>query len=200
MFIRSSSDVFQLWYEYIRFSFRLTYTDAKQYEALRIDHPLNQLIKINKDREQTLRVKGKDYLLPVGTNLHLSLAAVHTLPRYWGDSNLTWRPERFLTSTSPGIENEVLAPDTSAHYLPWAYGQRICPGKKFSQVELVAVLAMLFRNHVASPQPKHGESMEDAQARLFRTGMNINHEGTMLFEIAQPKEAALVWTRRSTRA
>ncbi|KAF1953538.1 cytochrome P450 [Byssothecium circinans] len=169
---------------------------AVVYEALRLDHPLNQLVKTTKDHAQTLQVDGKTYTLPAGTNVHLSLAAVHTHPRYWGDEGLKWKPERFITSADSGIEGEILAPDTSAFFLPWAYGQRICPGKKFSQVELVAALAMLFRDHVVAPQPQPGESMETARSRLFKTGMDINHEGTMLFEIAEPQKAALVWSER----
>ncbi|KAF2641035.1 cytochrome P450 [Massarina eburnea CBS 473.64] len=143
---------------------------------------------INEEREYVSR--------DIEHNQHLSLAAVHTHPQYWGDEGLTWKPERFITSTKAGIENEVLAPDTSAHFLPWAHGQRICPGKKFSQVELVAALVMLFRDHVVAPQRQRNESMEDARSRLFKTGMEINHEGTMLFEVAEPQKAALIWSKR----
>jgi cytochrome P450 len=171
--------------------------DKLQYESLRFNHPLSQLVKTTGNQPQTLKVGEETYTIPAGTNIHLSLSALHTHPRYWGKDGLTWKPERFITATLAGIENETLAPDTSANFLPWAFGQRICPGKKFSQVELVAALVMLFRNHVVGPQVQPGQSVDEARATLFRTGMEINHESTMLFEMAEPKKATLVWDKRS---
>jgi cytochrome P450 len=166
-----------------------------QYEALRLDHPLNQLVKTVKS-DQELTVGDKTFTIPAGTNIHLNLAALHTHPKYWGQEGLAWNPKRFVTSQGTSIEEESLAPDTSAYFIPWAYGQRICPGKKFSQVELVAALVTLFRNHVVNPQQLPGESLTHARERLFRTGMDVNHQGTILFEMAEPTKAALVWSRR----
>ena len=174
------------------------HTDTReQYESLRLNHPLNQLVKTTSTHPQTLLLKNKQHTLPAGTSLHLNLAALHTHPRYWGASGLTWNPARFITSTGPGIiENEFLAPDTSANFIPWAHGQRICPGKKFSQVELVGALARLFRDHVVAPRVRAGETAQSARERMVRTGMDIDHQGTMLFEISRPEGAALVWSRR----
>ena len=170
---------------------------AVVYEALRFDHPLGQLVKTTGAHAQPLKVGDETYSLPAGTNVHLNLAALHTHPQYWGADSLKWKPERFITSTQAGIENEVLAPDTTAQFVPWVYGQRLCPGKKFSQVELVSALATLFRDHVVGPQPQPGQSIDDARAMLFKTGMDINHEGTILNEIAEPHKAALVWSKRA---
>ena len=61
----------------------------------------------------------------------------------------------------------------------------------------MASLAMLFRSHVVGPQTQPGQSVEEARAALFETGLNINHEGTMLFDIAEPHKAALVWSKRA---
>lgn len=145
--------------------------------------------------------------IPPGTSIHLSMAAMHTHPDYWGDDSLSFKPQRFITSpttnttTTNGspptsLQNESLAPDSSTNFLPWATGQRLCPGKKFSQVELVAVLAVLFRSYTVRPETLAGESLADARKRIYREGMQIEHEGTILHEIMRPKNCGVVWERR----
>lgn len=49
------------------------------------------------------------------------------------------------------MEDEVLLSDKFLEFFGWAYGQRVCLGKRLSQVELVAALAVLFRNHCVDP-------------------------------------------------
>ncbi|KAK5458405.1 hypothetical protein LTS15_004486 [Exophiala xenobiotica] len=49
-------------------------------------------------------------------------------------------------------KKETLAPPPpGAAYIPWAVGPRVCPGKKFSQVECVTVIAMLLRSYRLKP-------------------------------------------------
>jgi cytochrome P450 len=174
--------------------------DQVQMEVLRLNHPLSQLVKTTGPQSLPVEVNGKTYILPPQTNIHLNLSALHTHPQYWGENSLLFNPYRFIssptTTTSPGsLDTEVLASDTTKTFLPWAHGQRLCPGKKFSQVELVAALATLFHNHRVQPELLPGESLDDARKRMFKTGMEINHEGTMLFEIKEPKKARLTWVK-----
>lgn len=148
---------------------------------------------------QSLRIGSRDVTIPPGTAIHLSLAALHTHPDYWGTDSLKWNPKRFISITDgadASIENEVLASDTQAHFLPWATGQRVCPGKKFSQVELVAMLATIFRDYTVSPHPNEGESLDEARRRIFRTGMEIEHQGSILHEIRRPGSISLSWSKR----
>ena len=124
---------------------------------------------------------------------------MHTHPQYWGDDSMEWNPNRFISTPADAqesLENEVLASDTQEHFLPWATGQRVCPGKKFSQVEIVATLAYIFRDYTVHPQPREGESMDDARARIFQTGMEIEHESKILHEIRHPETIALSWSKR----
>jgi cytochrome P450 len=166
-----------------------------------MSHPLTNLCKTTNDQARTIVTRDRTVIVPAGTAVHLSMSALHTHPQYWGDDGLEWKPQRFVSSTQPKtqsftFEDETVAPDTSAHYLPWAYGQRICPGKKFSQVELVAALAMLFRDHKVEPLPHPGESMNDARKRAFATALEVDHEGKMLFEMKYPEKACLMWSKR----
>jgi hypothetical protein len=80
------------------------------------------------------------------------------------------------------LESEVLAPDTSFRFFPWSDGRFLCPGKKFAQVELVAALAVLFRRHRVQPQCMENENLGQAQDRIFRAILDIEHEGKILHE------------------
>jgi len=79
--------------------------------------------------------------------------------------------------------------------MPWAWGQRACPGKKFSQVELVAALAVLFRDWRVEVVPREGESVEGARERAWRASLVVDHEGHMLHEMVRPEGVALKWIR-----
>jgi cytochrome P450 len=46
-------------------------------------------------------------------------------------------------------------------------GARICPGKRFAQVEFVAVMAALFREHRIHVVPRDEESLRVAQGRII---------------------------------
>jgi cytochrome P450 len=69
----------------------------------------------------------------------LNCSALHTLPSYWGADSLVWRPGRWLDG-----KEEIIQPPPGRSN-PWTVGPRVCPGKKFSQVEFVAVIARLFQ-------------------------------------------------------
>lgn len=49
----------------------------------------------------------------------------------------------------------------------WVFGHRVCPGKKFSQVEFVAVVAHLLSLYRVELVEEPGESRGDARRRLM---------------------------------
>ena len=169
-------------------------------ETLRICHPLSQLVKTTGPTPQPLTFNNATYIIPAGTSVHCSLPALHSHPKYWGPEPLAWNPEQHLSipldKQTHSFEDEVLAPDTSAHFLPWAWGQRVCPGKRFSQVELVAVLAALFRDWKVEVVPERGESLGEARERAWGSSLKVDHEGHMLHEMVNPRSAGLRWVRR----
>lgn len=80
-------------------------------------------------------------------------------------------------------------------FLGWSEGVRDCPGKKFSQVEFVALMVGLFRQWRVDPVQKHpGESIEAARRRI----LNLIREDTgwvLLLQMLHPDRAPLVWRK-----
>jgi cytochrome P450 len=169
-------------------------------ESLRICHPLSQLVKTTGLTPQPLKFNGETYIIPAGTSVHCSLPALHAHPKYWGPNPLAWNPQQHIgVSAKKGtdsFENEVLASDTSENFMPWAWGQRVCPGKRFSQVELVAVLATLFRNWRVEIVPEGQETPEQARKRVWASSLKVDHQDHMLHEMVNPESVGLVWVRR----
>lgn len=143
-------------------------------EQLRLIPPVIGIPKVTpKDRPQTLHIDGKQITVPENTYVTLNTAASHRNPRYWPHTSaedlLEFRPERWLldpSKTTPGQhEDEEYAaeeglefetdkrPDTAASlfrpakgaYLPFSEGYRSCLGRRFAQVEILAVLAVIFQ-------------------------------------------------------
>ena len=73
----------------------------------------------------------------------------------------------------------------------------MCPGKKFGQVEFVAVMAALFRTHRVEPVPDRGESMESARVRT----MAVVNDSSMrlLLQMAKPERVGLRWISQEPR-
>jgi hypothetical protein len=72
----------------------------------------------------------------------------------------------------------------------------VCPGKRFSQVELVAVLAVLLRDWKVKVVPEPGETEEGARKRAWECSLEVDHEGHMLHEMVNPKSVGLRWVKR----
>ncbi|CAG8954816.1 hypothetical protein HYFRA_00004742 [Hymenoscyphus fraxineus] len=169
-------------------------------ESLRICHPLSQLVKTTGSIAQPLKIDGTMYMIPAGTSVHCSLGALHTHSLYWTDP-MAWNPSRFISSTKPedirNYEDEVLAADTSDHFMPFAWGQRVCPGKRFAQVELVAAIAMLFKDWRIKPEPEKGETEAQARDRAWKSSLIVDHEGHMLHEMVEPEKVGMSWIKNS---
>jgi len=105
---------------------------------------------------------------------------------------MAWDPTRFIDEQDGrGIEAEQLRNFADGQFIPWSHGERVCPGKRFSQVELAAALAVLFRDHRVEPVPEAGETMKDARERVQRISMDI--QMTLLNEMYRPETLGLRW-------
>ena len=165
-------------------------------ESLRLCHPLPSSSKLTK-KPSSLNVGGNTYLIPQNTNVQLNFCALHTNPKIWGENALEWNPERFIQPSkndNHGIESEQLRHFPEGHYMPWSTGERVCPGKRFSQVELVATLAVLFRSHRVDPIPEGSESLQQARRRAQDVSLDI--QMTLLNEMYRPERVGLSWTKR----
>lgn len=163
---------------------------AVMYETLRISHPISQLVKNTGAEPRAIRHDGKTYLIPPHTTVEINLPALSTMPSHWGADSLDWNPKRFIT-TGASFEDEVLPPDTTSRFFPWAYSRLVCPGKRFSQAELVGALAALFRDYRVESVPKPGESVQEACKRMKKLSEDI--EQRLLSEIREPQKISLRW-------
>lgn len=84
-------------------------------------------------------------------------------------------------------------PETGA-LLPWGSGPRVCPGKKFAQVEFVAVIARLFQKHQVKPSIEAGETRKQAERRV-RAAME-DSELNITLSMRKPDEIRLVWSEK----
>lgn len=150
-----------------------------------------------------LRVGNTTYTIPARTMVQLNWCGLHTNNNVWGESVMKWDPARFIetsttdTNSANPFELEKLKSSTEKTYMPWAYGERSCPGKKFSQVELAAAIAYLFRNHRVDPVPEGGETLAEARRRALGVSMDIQQ--TLLCEMYQPQSVGLKWTERVSK-
>ena len=128
--------------------------------------------------------------------------ALHAHPRYWGNDALDWRPSRWIEHPSGSkpdnigarlSQEKLLAPKKGA-YFAWSEGARSCPGKKFAQVEFVATVAALFRNHRANPVPHEGETLGQARARTLDVVKDTRMY--LLLNMRNPNSVAVSWSRR----
>lgn len=100
-----------------------------------------------------------------GTLVGGHLYGAHLSPR-WGPDASIFNPKRFISTSATGDE-ELIVPK-GALYVPWLFGPRIFPGKKFSQVEFVAVVAHILSEYRIELQRDDGESEEAARKRLMQ--------------------------------
>jgi cytochrome P450 len=129
-----------------------------------------------------IKVRNRTYTLPPHTMIIPSYSALQTHPRHLGTNSLDWEPSRWITSPNPppaasksaGTKlNGILSSETFLEFpkehnpfVAWGGGARICPGRKFSQVEFVGVLVGLSRKNRIRPLQLHGEDMGAARQRL----------------------------------
>lgn len=139
-----------------------------------------------------LKIDGKDIAIPPDTIVEVDLASLHHDPRSWGPDPLAFRPDRWVPTSvnteekqgdkkqqplSTSASNDrtydwqsgSLVTPTPGSFLPWTGGPRVCPGKKFAQVEFTRAMLGLFRGgrRVAIVE-EDGESQEEARARAQR--------------------------------
>lgn len=146
-------------------------------ETLRLLQPIVNIPKSTPvGRPQQLVLDGEQYTIPGNSHIFLS-AAVHRNPRYWpgpvdkakSDARPDvdeFRPERWLADNKVNDQfedinyddEELRGPsgeDTSGQlfkpvkgsYIPFSDGFRSCIGRRFAQVEILAVLAVVFSQY-----------------------------------------------------
>lgn len=131
------------------------------------------------DEGHELPVEDKTLFIPSKALLRLSCLSVHLLPEYWGPDSHEFKPARWIQSRdgsgstndslAEALDAEQIAPPPVAKetFFPWSMGARDCPGKKFAQVEFVAVMAYLFRHYRVEAVPLDGETFQETRRRIW---------------------------------
>ena len=149
---------------------------------------------------QLLKVNDKTITIPPNTMVIPSYAAIHSHPDHWGPDPLAWRPSRWIKSATPTTrlmcteDEEIIVPQRGV-YIPWSEGERSCPGKRFSQVEVVAALAAIFLDCRVDPVLESGESEEAARSRILHQ-IGTDSAQVLLLQMLHPERVPLVWRRK----
>ena len=125
------------------------------------------------------------YTIPPKTFIVANVAGLHARPSYWGADALVWRPDRWLD------DGQELIQPSPGTFIPWSSGPRVCPGKKFSQIEFVAVIAKLFQKNRVRPQLEVNEQVEEAGNRVRNVA--DDSELVMTLKMRDPERIKLLW-------
>ncbi|KAL4905045.1 hypothetical protein BDW74DRAFT_185182 [Aspergillus multicolor] len=152
-------------------------------ETLRLYPVAPTTMKATAESGADLRYNGQTHHLPPDISISLNPSVLHYLEEYWGPDVRTFNPRRwdkrnpdsFLARNDgveglsvPGLEHNTIHRPIRGSYIPFSDGERGCIGKKFAQVEFVAAIAVLFRNHRVRLARLGDETDEDARARVKR--------------------------------
>jgi cytochrome P450 len=174
---------------------------AVMYETLRLYAPVPTSRIVDGNLPQSLVIGNKTILLPPKTMIVPSYSSLQTDPKYWGSDSLEWRPSRFISSPSlsststQSLDDEELITPRRGTFLAWSGGARDCVGKKFSQVEFVAVMSSLFRDWRVRPVLIDGETAEAARKRVLHQ-IETDSAPVLLLQMLHPERCPLVWEKR----
>jgi ecdysone 20-monooxygenase len=71
------------------------------------------------------------------------------------ESAAEYKPERWLSPSG-----EFLLDNSSSIILPFGYGKRICPGRKYTELELMILVIKLVKNFKFAYKSKFGTQFE----------------------------------------
>ena len=161
---------------------RLKRCRAVLYEVLRLYPPVPALPSIASNGTQALDVDGQALIIPEGINLTVNLRAMQMHLQYWSNAR-SWQPSRWISNPAPAnspsddqIAGEQLLMPNKHIFFPWGEGPQICPGKKFAEVEAVAVFAYLFQAHRILAKRHPGESDEAVRKRVDKCLNDVDLE------------------------
>ncbi|KAI0346717.1 cytochrome P450 [Trametopsis cervina] len=139
-----------------------TYAMAVFYETLRLFPPVSAIPKVAAEDSVLYATNAVGEKIPIvvpkGTDLLLHVMALHQHPKYW-ENPTEFQPSRFMKPDWPRDA-----------FIPFSEGMRSCIGRRFAEVEVVAVLTLLslkFEIEVKVEPQFAGESFEQRKARLL---------------------------------
>ncbi|KAL2417999.1 Cytochrome P450 monooxygenase ORF6 [Exophiala dermatitidis] len=168
---------------------------ALMYETLRLYGPVVMMPRYTGDAAQTLRIGEQQHVIPPKTTVMINFAALHTHPSYWGPDPLAFRPDRWFVPAGENGEASTMLQPVPGVFVPWNLGPRVCPGKKFSQVEFTRIIFGLFADGTRVEVVKQeGETDEDARRRVLDVVKNAKIEVTL--KMTDAERISLKWIKR----
>lgn len=128
---------------------------AAMHETLRAYGPAPTIARYASNVE-TLNIAGQEVVIPARTFVSTNFTGCHYDKEVWGKDATAWKPQRWIEVVD-GKEQLKKSPEL----LAWSVGPRICPGKKFSQVEFTAVMDMVLREYRLEASPGLQDALED---------------------------------------
>lgn len=146
---------------------------------------------VTPNQDQTIMVDGERHILPAGACISLCASSVHANPLHWPakpskvhpgkDDIADYVPERWFRKNIHAGKDEdstddegedyggFKGRDTSAQlfrpergaYIPFSDGARACLGRRIAQVEVIAALAVLFKDYSVELAVDEWASEED---------------------------------------
>ncbi|PSN66490.1 cytochrome P450 [Corynespora cassiicola Philippines] len=173
---------------------KLVRTLAVMYETLRLTNPAPMLVRRStKQTELPIITPSGPSTLNVapGTIVGGEFYGAHLSP-LWGPEAEIFNPKRFVSVNESG-EEKLVVPEGPI-YCPWVFGPRVCPGKKFSQVEFVALVAQILSKYRVEAFRNEGESVKAAESRLM--GVLDHKFFNISTHLKHPEDASIQLVRR----
>ncbi|WDK19634.1 cytochrome P450 [Colletotrichum graminicola] len=146
---------------------RLPRCQAVILETLRLYPSVTVVPKCTTSAAVTLSINGSNRRIPPNTNVFVNMPSIQVRESIWGSGAGLWNPGRWIArpTADDGQKHERVQPPPDGAFLAWSEGKRACPGRRFSQVGLVAALAAMFSSHRLEVMPNEGESSAEARMR-----------------------------------
>lgn len=151
------------------------------------------LVRQTDPQAQTLVLPEQEVIIPKDTPVNVNTIALHTDPKQWGPDPLAWRPDRWILqpcdSSLQKVSNELLK-----YLFAWGDGPRLCPGQRFSQIEVFAVLICFFKSHRVELVPSRDQTMD--QARSHALSLIQNSKVGLTLQMPDAESVGLRWVGR----
>ncbi|PYH43632.1 cytochrome P450 [Aspergillus saccharolyticus JOP 1030-1] len=150
-------------------------------ETMRLYPPVTTVPKWTGDSARTIHYHDRDYILEPRVNINLNAGSLHYSEKYWGRDADQFHPQRwdlrnedsFLAQnaslpglSAPGLEYPTIHKPVRGAYIAFSDGMRACLGKKFSQVEFVIALAVIFKDYRVELAHNTKEGVKEAERSL----------------------------------
>jgi cytochrome P450 len=144
------------------------YLGAVMSETLRLYHPVAWYAR-KAVRETTVTdSKGTSHIIPADTVIMIDVAAIGRHTGYWASAGtpaeskehspaLDFDPSRWLKTEGQGEQKNEAA-------FPFSAGHRMCPGKRFAEVEMCAMVARFFSQFSLRLEPDESDALEAKSA------------------------------------